>query len=181
MEKNQILVAKITTAFGIKGEVKLVCFLEDYKKIEKYPLFDAAGNSLKVTISNKGKTAIKTTATGDVVLIAKVDGIKDRNDAETARGKEIFAKRDNFEEIKSDEFYINDLIGLDVVDMNSNKIGKVENIVDYGAGMIVEIEFDKIPQGKKTDIINNFPFQSEIFPEIDVKNGFVRIDMPELV
>ncbi len=178
---EKIIVAKVSSAFGIKGEVKMICFLENPAKIEKYALFDASGNSVKIKITNKNKAVIGHTAAGDPVIIARIDGVNDRNASELLNGKEIFANRSEFAATKKDEFYIADLIGLDVVDMNSKKIGKVIDIANYGAGTIIEIKFNQADAEKNLEKIENFPFKNEIFPEVDVAQGFVRIEMPELV
>ncbi len=179
MTKN-ILIGKIISAFGIKGEVKIISYAEVPEKIEKYNLFDKSGNSLKLKISNKNKTAIGTSANG-TLFIAKIDGINDRNASELLRNKEIFVSRDDLDETDENEFYYVDLIGLNVVDMNDKKIGKVLDVHDYGAGGILEIEFDHADKEKNLGKIENFPFKNKFFPEVNLKKGLVKIDLPEIV
>lgn len=175
----KILIAKVISAFGIKGEVKIISYAENPQKVEKYDLFDEKGNSLKLKISNKNKTAVGSDASGNAILIAKIEGVNDRNVAETLRGTDIFTKRNNFEKTKKDEFYYVDLIGLDVVDMESKKIGKVLSVNDFGAGGMIEIEFDEADSKKNREKIENFPFKNAIFPEVNLEEKFIRIDMPE--
>lgn len=178
---KKIIVAKVSSAFGIKGEVKLICFLEDPKKIEKYPLFDDAGNAIKIKITNKNKTVIGHTASGDPVMIAKIDGVNDRNASELWNGKEIFANRFDFSPTKKDEFYVSDLIGLDVIGMNSKKIGKVIDVTNYGAGTIIEIKFNQPDPEKNLEKIENFPFKNEFFPEVNLAKGFILFSEPNIV
>ena len=175
---KKILFAKVNSVFGIKGDVKLIVFSDNPENIEKYSLFDEKENPLKIKISNKNKTIIGSSS-GNPIIIAKIDGINDRNAAELIRGKEIFTNRTDFEATNEDEFYYVDLIGLDVIDSASKKIGKVINILDHGAGGVIEIKFDEIAGGK--DHIDNFPFKNEIFPEVNLKEGFIRFEMPEFV
>lgn len=176
---KKILIGKVNSVFGIKGEVKIITYSSDPLKIEKYPLFDAEGNSLKIKISNKNKAVIGT-SNGDPILIVRIDGINDRNAAEKLRGQEIFANRADFEDTSDDEFYYVDLIGLDVVDMNSKKIGKVLNVSDHGAGGIIEIEFNAENLPENYDKIENFSFKNQIFPEVNLQKNFIRIDLPEI-
>ncbi len=172
---KKILIGKIISPFGIKGEVKIISYCEEPLKIETYPLFDEQGKALKLKISNKNKTIIGT-RDGNAILIARIEGINDRNASESLRGKEIFVNRQDFTETKDNEFYYVDLIGLDVIDMNSKKIGKVANVLDYGAGAIIEVKFDsEIKEGA----MDNFPFKNAIFPEVKLQEGFIRIDIPE--
>jgi 16S rRNA processing protein RimM len=177
---KKVLVAKVISAFGIKGEVKIVVFLEDYKNIEKYHLFDINNQTIKLCLSNKNKASIGSNSVRDFILIAKINDINDRNKAELIRGMEIFTDRSNFKENKKNEFYIVDLIGLDVIRENI-KIGKVINVFNHGAGAIIEIEFNSknIPKGYQN--IENFPFKDEFFPKIDIENGSITIVLPEMV
>lgn len=170
---KKILIAKIISAFGIKGEVKIIVHSDDHLNIEKYPLWDTHGREIKLKISNKNKTVIGTSQ-GDPIVIAKIDGVNDRNASELLRNVELFADRKDFAPTKKDEFYYSDLIGLDVVDMNSKKIGSVINILDYGAGGVIEIRF-------LDSRIENFPFKNEIFPEVDLEKNFIRIEEVEIV
>lgn len=178
---KKVLIGKVISVFGIKGEVKIISYLSDSLKIEKYSLFDELGNSLKLKISNKNKSTIGTNSSGDEILIVKIDGITDRNAAEKLRGTEIFANRSDFDDTSDGEFYYVDLIGLDVINMDSKKIGKVLNVFDHGAGGIIEIEFDEADPKNNREKIENFPFKNQLFPEINLQSGFVRIDMPEIV
>lgn len=179
MSKN-VLIAKVIAPFGIKGDVKVVVFLENFLDIENYSLFDVSGNKVELKINNKNKSAIATSANGDAIIIARISGINDRNMAENSRNFEIFTPRENFKETADDEFYYVDLIGLDVLDCQNKKIAKVINIYDFGAGSLVEIEFiNKAPNGFKK--VENFSFKNEIFPEVNIKKGFVKIILPEII
>ncbi len=179
MTKN-ILIGKIVSAFGIKGEVKIISYAEEPQKIEKYNLFDKDGNPLKLKISNKNKAAIGTSNNG-TIFIAKLDGVNDRNASELLRDKEIFVSRNDFDKTKKNEFYYVDLIGLVVVDMHDNKIGKVVDVQDHGAGGMLEIKFDTEDKKNNLGKIENFAFKNKIFPEVNLKEGFIRFDAPEIV
>ena len=176
----KIVIGKVNSAFGIKGEVKIISYCQNPIQIEKYPLFDEKNNPLKLKISNKSKTVIGTTSAG-AILIAKIDGVNDRNESEKLCGKEIFTIRDVFAELDEDEFYYSDLIDLDVIDENSKKIGKVVNVQDFGAGGMIEIEFEQEDKKNNLEKIENFPFKNEFFPEVNLQAGFIKINIPEIV
>ncbi|MDX2083273.1 MAG: ribosome maturation factor RimM [Rickettsiales bacterium] len=182
---KKILIAKVISAFGIKGEVKIINYCQEPLQLEKYPLFDAKGNSLQLKISNKNKTAIGSNSSGAPIFIAKITGVDDRNNAEKIRGTEIFINRQDLKQTSEDEFYYADLIGLDVVDKNTKKIGKVIDVQDFGAGGMLEIEFDeefrKSDLGKNLEKIENFPFSNKIFPQIDLKNNFIVLEIPQIL
>jgi 16S rRNA processing protein RimM len=174
------LIAKISSAFGIKGEVKILVFSDDPKKLEKYNLFDSKGSPLKLSLRNKN-TIVNASSSGGKIVIVKIEGVEDRNKAEEIRGKEIFAERKDFITTKKDEFYIVDLIGLDVVDLSMKKIGKVVEVFDNMGGGVVEVEFDSKSLPKNYNQIENFPFKNDFFPEVDLEKGFIQIDLPEII
>ncbi len=177
---KKILLAKVNSVFGIKGEVKIIVYSDNPHKIEEYSLFDANENPVKIKITNKNKTVIGTSS-GNPILIAKIDGVNDRNAAELLRGQEFFVSREEFEDLDENEFYYADLIGMDVIDMTSKKIGKVLNVLDLGAGGIIEIEFTKTDVKTGLGKIDNFSFKNEFFPEVNLKENFIRFDAPEVV
>lgn len=175
---KKVLIAKIISVFGIKGEVKMIVYSDDPLQMEKYQLSDRDGNQMKIKF--RSKTAVKTSS-GNAVLIAKIDDIDDRDKAEKLRGTEIFVDRENFEQVSSGEFYYVDLIGLDVIDINSNKIGKVINVCDYGGGGVIEIEFSIKDLPRNYQPVENFSFRSQIFPEVNLEKNFIRIVLPEIL
>ncbi len=174
---KKILIAKITSAHGIKGEVNVISYCKNEKDLEKFPLIDENNNEIKLKIKSKNKTD----QLGNSMLIAKINGVEDRNAAEKFRNKEIFTDRKNFPKAKKNEFYQVDLIGLDVINEEKNKIGKVLAVLDFGAGAMLEIEFKKEDKSRNLTKIETFPFKNEFFGEVDVEEGFIEIFLPEIV
>lgn len=178
---KKVTVAKVISSHGIKGQVKVASFCKDPLDIEKYRCFLKDDKEIKIEICNKNKVAVGHLNSGDAILIAKISGITDRNQADEIKNAEIYALRSEFEDLESDdEFYYADLIGLDVVE-NGEKIGKVKNIFDFGASEMLEIEFDKENKEKGLEKIENFPFENKFFGQVDVKNGFIEIKLPEIL
>src|SRR5690606_12000895 len=81
------------------------------------------GNAIDVTLKNRlGK-----------YILAEIAGVRDRNAAEELRGTEIIMERDKLPELEDDSFYIDDLIGLEVVEGGA-VIGTVTGVDNFGAG-----------------------------------------------
>lgn len=124
-------IAQIQTAHGIRGLVKLRCYLENPEDLETYnPLRDANGKTYNITLKNPIK--------GD--WLAEVDGIADRTAAEKLRGTELFITRDELPETDDGEIYHNDLIGVTVTDENGTTVGTVRGIDNFGAGDLLDIQ-----------------------------------------
>jgi 16S rRNA processing protein RimM len=132
VKTKKILIGKIVAPQGIRGEVRVQSFAEkntDFKKLAVFSnRFDSADFKFVRVVPNAN------------VVIAKINGINDRNAAETLRGTELFIERNALPDLQSDnEFYQADLIGFGVVRDNKN-IGTVACFQNYGAGDIVELE-----------------------------------------
>ena len=175
---QKVLIGKISAVFGVKGQVKIVSYCENPQEIVNYSLFDKNGEAIFFKISSLKKKSGSQTE----ILIATIDGVHDRNAAEKLIGHEIFTNRDEFEELNEDEFYLIDLIGLEVIDDKKNKLGKIKNVIDHGAGSIVEIEFiDSVQQEFNLLKYESFAFKNEFFPKIDLKQGFAILSVPEFI
>lgn len=176
---KKILIAKITSPYGIKGEVNLTIFSSNIDNFENYQLFDSQGNSLKLKIISK-KNSIKINSLGDSQVIARMENITDRNLAENIRNLEIFTNRSEFKETNKNEFYIVDLIGLEVRNLEDQRIGIVKNVLDHKASPILEINFleNKIPSGLSAQ--ESIAFTNDFFPEVDIEKGFIRLNNFEI-
>ena len=74
-----------------------------------------------------------------------------------------------------DEFYYDDLVGLDAVDAAGARLGRVASLSNYGAGDILEIA----PEGGGETLL--LPFTKEIAPKIDFDAGRIVIELPREV
>src|SRR5262245_61627515 len=115
---NRICVGKIGAAHGVRGEVRLWSYTADPLAIGDYaPLESADG---------KHVLDIETLRPQGEFLVARFEGVKDRNSAEALRNIELYVPRDRLPEIEEDdEFYIADLVGLQAVDKDRTVLGKV--------------------------------------------------------
>ena len=164
MSDRKILIAKILTAHGIKGFVKLRVFLEDPYDISEYePIRDTKGNSYKIKLKNPIK--------GD--WIAEIEGVSDRNHSETLRGIELFIDRAQLPETDDGEVYIEDIIGSKAIDRDGHKLGEVIDFQNFGAGDLIEI---KPVNGGKTYYL---PMVEPYVGEIDIENHTVVIEPAE--
>lgn len=158
-----IILGRITGPQGIKGEVKLQSFTANPLDIASYGPLDAS-NGLRLTI--KSVKPYKNT------LLARIDGVDDRNGAEALRGVELMIDRDRLPEAGEDEIYHADLIGLSAHDTTGNLLGTVVAVLDFGAGELLELK----PAEGKTVLV---PFNVDTVPDIDLDAGRLTIDPPE--
>ena len=157
---KRILVAKIATAHGIKGLVKLHVYVEDISLLNNKLYTDESGDQ-SLSLSLKNAMAKH--------WLAAVDGITDRNQAELLRGTPLYLDEKYLPEPDDEEFYISDLIGLPCYDNNMYN-GEVIAVENFGASDLLEI---------KPKIGESFylPFTDETI--LEIKEDRIEISIPE--
>ena len=129
---KKIVIAKVLTSHGVKGFVKLESYMEKPKDIFNYSnvLYDKHNKQFKIKFIGTIKPN---------VFITQIDGISSPEVAKSWRNTELYIDINLLPKI-DDEFYYNELIGMEVVSSNNNSRGKIIGIDDYGAGTVVEIK-----------------------------------------
>jgi 16S rRNA processing protein RimM len=156
-----VLLGAIAGAHGVKGLVRVKSFAAAPKAIADYgPLEDQAGR--RVVLSLKGGS--------DDLLIARIDGVTDRDQAERLKGTELYVPRGALPATDADEFYHADLVGLEVRLADGSRFGTVRGVHDFGAGDSLEIERDE------GDML--VPFTRAAVPTVDIEGGYLVLDPP---
>ncbi len=107
---------------------------------------------------------------GNVVM--KLEGLKDRNQAESLRGCLVFMSRADFPELDDDDtFYWTDLIGSVVKNLEGEELGVVEQMMDNGAQSVLVVQ----NSAKKQQLI---PFVEAIVREVNLEDepGLIVVD-----
>lgn len=162
---NKLLMGRIGAAHGIKGEVRIQSFTEDPLALASYgPLStNKPGLSIKIL-------AARTTTN---VLVARLEGINDRNAAEKLNGVELYVDRALLPATDDDDdFYHADLIGLKARLADGSEIGEVMAVPNFGAGDLLEI---RDPRSGDTYL---YPFSKAVVPEVRIADGYLLIDPP---
>jgi 16S rRNA processing protein RimM len=166
MPVNLILVAQVAGAFGVRGEVRLTAFTEDPLNLLGYgPLLNATGVPALTLTTGR---AVKGAVIGQAVEIAT------REQAEAMRGVKLYIERSALPPAEDeDEFYLADLIGLDVVSPTGAPLGKLKFVANFGAGDLLEIA--PATPGEASWYA---PFTKAVVPEVDLAGGRIVVDRP---
>jgi 16S rRNA processing protein RimM len=109
------------------------------------------------------------------MLVARVAGVSTRTAAEALKSVEIFARRDQLPPPSEDEFYYEDLVGLEAVNTAGSSLGRVVSLMNYGAGDVLEIA----PAKRGETLL--LPFTKRVAPRIDFDAGQIVIEPPREV
>ena len=161
-----VLVGVITAPHGVRGLVKVKSFTEDPSDLVAYgAVSDQAGRKvfdLQIVGEAKGQ------------LIARLDGVSDRNAAEDLKGQKLYIHRSALPETEEDEFYHADLIGLRTLLADGTEHGLIKAVYDFGAGDLLEVA---LADGGMAYL----PFTRDVAPTIDLKAGTVTVVPPKEV
>ena len=129
-------VGVISSTHGLRGEVKVFPTTDDAARFQ----------TLKEVILDTGKEKldleIQSVRFFKQFVIVKFKGIDDINDIEKYKGKSLFVTRENAQPLGEDEYYIADLIGMDVI-TDEGEEGKLVDVIETGANEVYVVEFDK--------------------------------------
>lgn len=166
---NLVTLAIITSVHGVRGEVKIKPYTEYPEDITAYGDITNEDGSRSFTITLTGNENAKGQ------LIARIDGITDRNAAEKLRGTKLCVPRDRLPEPDKSEFYIEDLIGVTAYLEDGAEYGEIKHVHNFGAGDLVEIA--PVNGGK----VEYFAFNDKTFPAIDMAERKITLAPPELI
>ena len=153
---------------GVRGEVRVKSLTGDSSAIGAYgPLTDKDRGR---RFAFESLRPLK----GDM-LVARVVGVSTRAAAEALKSVEIFARRDQLPPPSEDEFYYEDLVGLEAVSTAGAPLGRVVSLMNYGAGDVLEIA---PAEGRETLLL---PFTKRVAPRIDFDAGRIVIEPPREV
>ncbi|MEZ5901933.1 MAG: ribosome maturation factor RimM [Alphaproteobacteria bacterium] len=156
---NRICIAKIASAHGVKGLVKLHVFVENLDLV-KGDLFTSENDNKTLHVTLKNATAKH--------WLAEIEGVTDRNQSELLRGTNLYINKSDLPTLEEDEFYFSDLVGLPVIDENGTEVGKIIGSDNFGAGDLLEIQ----PPGQESFYL---PVTDKTVMQINEENVLVHI------
>ena len=161
-------IGKIISLHGIKGEVKIFPTTDDVKRFDNLKEFyilkeeDAKDDafSAATVYESQGVKYIKNTC------ILKIKGFDKIEDSNKFIGSSIYVDRSNAVELKHNEYYIVDLIGIKCFN-DDNLIGNVKDIMKTKANSILVVDYNK------KDLL--IPMVSDFIEDIDIENSIIKI------
>jgi 16S rRNA processing protein RimM len=160
---KQVCLGVVTGPHGVQGAVRIKSFTEEPEDVGRYgPLTDATGArrfELRLIGAAKG------------VVIARLSGVEDRNQAEALRGLRLYLPRSSLPQTEAEQYYHADLIGLEAVLGDGTPVGRVRAIHDFGAGDTLELARPGAPPVM-------VPFTRAVVPSVELAAGRLVLDPP---
>lgn len=105
------------------------------------------------------------------VVVLKLEGVDDINEAELLRNLYLEVEESSLEPLGEGEYYVYQLIGLDVVDRKGGRIGKVVDMHEWGPYWTFEVLLE---DGKVIFI----PFVKAYVDGVDLERGVLEVRLP---
>ena len=160
-----VVIGKITSAFGVKGWVKVFSYTDPVSNILQYKSWyipsPSDNNHWQAFQVLDGRPHGK-------LIVAQLEGISDRNQAELMNGLDIAIPRDELPAAEEGEYYWLDLKGLKVVNIQGVELGIIDDIMETGANDVLVVEGDRqrlIPY-----------VLDEVVKDVDLQDGIMTVD-----
>jgi 16S rRNA processing protein RimM len=128
-----VIVGKFGKPYGVKGLIKVVSFTHPFVNIIEYQ--DWHINRPKPW-QKIDVVKIKLHANA---IVAEIAGYNDRDAIASLTNAEIAVPRDSLPDLEKGEYYWDELVGLDVVDVSGMSLGQVVDIFSNGAHDVIVI------------------------------------------
>ncbi|MEH0831248.1 ribosome maturation factor RimM [Anaplasma bovis] len=162
---GMVLVGVICSPHGIKGLVKVKTFTDNPIDISSYGTLIDGTRSFDLSV---------VSVLNNTTVIAKIAGISTRSEAETLRNIKLYISSSQLPKPLENEFYVHDIIGMDVVFTNGEPYGTVCEVFNFGSCDVIEI---LLPNAKKVLL----PFTIDVFPRLDTVARKLTVVPPEVV
>lgn len=162
MEKKQFLeCGKIVNTHGVKGEVKIQPWCDSPDFLKKFKTLYIGSDAYKVISARVHKECV-------IVLF---EGVNDVNEAMRLKNKIVTIDRKDAK-LPKGSWFIQDILGLPVIDVNRGEIGVLKEVLDMPAGDLYVVSG---PNGEEYMI----PGVDEFLKEIDPEAGRITVAMIE--
>lgn len=159
--KQYLETAKIVATHGIRGEVRCQYFCDSADFLCEF-------DELYLDKNGEKPVEIARAYPHKNVVIMKIEGIDTVEDAQKLIGKTLYMDRDDVE-LPEDVYFIQDIIGLVVKDIDSGEVyGKISEVYQNGATDVYSIKKEN-----GTELM--FPYIDEVVKKIDIEAGEMLI------
>ena len=157
MKKEYLEAGKIVNTHGIKGEVKIMPYTDFPELLCEFDRLFLDKNEIFIERSRVAKN----------MVIAKIEGIDTPEQAEKLRNKILYMHHDDLE-LDDDTYFIQDLIGIEVKDVDTGFVyGKITDVMQTSANDVYVI------RGNDKEYL--VPAIADVVISTDIENNLITI------
>lgn len=162
MKKERLEIGQIVNTFGIKGFVKIYPFVNDIKRFDNLKKIYVKLKKEELTLELEEIKYQKN------MVIAKFKNIENIEQAEPLKNAYVEISREDAIPLEEGEYFIADLLGMEVYTDLGEKLGTLTDIFNNGSSDIYEV---KNEQGKQFLL----PYIDDVIKEINIETGRITV------
>jgi 16S rRNA processing protein RimM len=161
-EQERIVLGRITGPFGVRGWLKVMSFTDPAEQILDFPTWraDMPGTGKRELRLLEGRRHGKG-------LVVRVEGIDDRDAAIALGRRELWVERRALPALKRGEYYRSDLAGFEVVNLQGQRLGRVDHFLDMPANAVMVVV---------GECEHWLPLGSDQVFRVDLERGRITVD-----
>jgi 16S rRNA processing protein RimM len=160
-DDEYIAIGRFGKVHGIKADIVVHYFSSPLENMIAYKHWFIKPKNLFIpVIYTKSKLNDK--------LLVKIEGYPTREAVATLTNLMIYVPKNDLPHLPDDEYYCHDLIGLTVIDMKGEALGKVSQLFPVGNYDVFEVL-----EGKTTHLI---PYCDPYIVKIDMANKVMQVE-----
>ena len=152
---------RVAAPYSVRGWVKVQPYTEYLDSLLDYPVWHLSRDDGWQTYR-----VLEGRPQGHY-LVASLEGVEDRDMAQGLRGMEIAVPRAELPAADEDEYYWNDLVGLEVVNAEGVGLGRVSGLLETGSHDVLRVEAERE---------RLIPFADPIVLRVDLEAGRIVVD-----
>ena len=163
-------IGHVLDAWGVRGWIKLAPASSDAAallKARRWWLESAPGRPLL-----RRAVTVKLARRHGSAVVALLDGVEQRADADALKGCSVLALREDFPSPDAGEYYWVDLIGCTVRNRDGLALGQVSGLLDSGAQTTLQLRDDACDPPQQRLI----PFVDAYIDSVDLQARCIRVD-----
>ena len=153
---RMVVLGHVSGAYGVKGWVRIHSHTAPRDAILDYrPWFLGRAGHWREVECIEGRRQAKG-------LVARIDGVDDRDAAQALVGSEIAVPRARLGDTASGEYYWVDLEGLEVVTPGGRVLGVIDHLFETGANdvMVVKGEQERLIPFVEPEVVREVDFEA---------------------
>lgn len=162
--EEMLRVGVISSTHGVRGEVKVYPTTDDPERFLDLDQVTLDTGREQITLEIQNVKFFKN------MVILKFKGYDNINDIEKYKGKDLLIHRDQAVELKEDEYFVTDLMGLKVVSEEGTVLGILKEVIPTGANDVYVVQ----PENGKELLL---PAIKDCILNVDLEKGIMTIHL----
>lgn len=169
---NYVLIGKIHSAQGIKGEIFVSIFSEEAEWADRWETLYVSKDKEQQPSAEFAIASARThKKLGRWGFAVRLDNVKDRNRAEELKGLKVYVPEDFLVSEEGEAIYLREVLGFRVIDQTRGDVGEVVGFAGNAMQDLLVIESEK---GQF-----EVPFVEPLLVETDRDNKKLIMDIPQ--